>query len=135
MVRFEYFFVIPRVLHILVPSSIGQDEKFSFSKEEFDSPWDYKLIIPHMFKLVIVIFVLIYSIYRIIVQILRIKGFAYYLQKKISWAINLPTDQPLHSVMNCGAFLQMYFKCRSKLKDTIGFSTRQSEGDRAVVFH
>ena len=70
-----------------------------------------------MFKLVIVIFVLIYSIYRIIVQILRIKRFTYYLQKKISWAINLPTDQPLYSEMNCGAFLQMHFKCRSnKLK-------------------
>ena len=49
-------------------------------------------------------------------QSLLIERFAYYLQKKISWAINLPTNQPLYSEMNCGAFLQMYFKCRSKLK-------------------
>ena len=26
----------------MVPSSIGQDERFSFSKEEFDSPRDYQ---------------------------------------------------------------------------------------------
>ena len=49
-------------------------------------------------------------------QTLLIEMFACHLQKKISWAINLPTDQPLYSEMNCGAFLQMYFKCRSKLK-------------------
>ena len=27
---------------LMVPSSIGQDERFSFSKEQFDSAWDYK---------------------------------------------------------------------------------------------
>ena len=31
---------------LMARSSIGQDERFSFSKEEFDSPTGYKFIIP-----------------------------------------------------------------------------------------
>ena len=49
---------------------------------------------------------------------LLIERFAYHLQSQIQISLlsGVIMNQPLYSEMNCGAFLQMHFKCRSKLK-------------------